>query len=565
MRPVKRLYLSGNEIPLVDSNLVLELSSGGRGFITAVTGEDYTGKLVRLDIGYPEMMYRWFTGYVERSQPAENGSVKLFVRELVGTLDRQVPCSFQHPTLRIVTDWLGGHSGLTFTLPSGVDYTDKPIAHFTHAGTGWQLLASLGRAFSIPDYVWYQLPDGNMFTGSYAHSLLAGKPVTIPQEFNQATAAGDSMTIPMVPTLRPGAMVNGQRITMVRLMNDDMLLTWTPLDAGGNPLSKPLIRRQMEKAFPELAGSLHVPRRAVVIAHSEPVSSGNIANEFRPRYAVDLQLQDADGNPVPDTPVYKAVPVPVPMAGHDSGQFQFPPVGTLVEVAFMDGRPDKPFIRQTLPDGTSLPSVKPGEQLQQQREGVASRVTVEGHMQRTTDQTIAESSMHREVKADTETRTITQRETTIHAGDITKVMGPAKLLAGAIQHGCTGDYAVGTQANYVAHVGQDATTEIGGNKSLTVTGNIDVQAAALSEKISGLRKTVAGGGQQIMGPTVHIGSEGINTLQMMLDTIDLLAELATTCASHSHPSTGTPTNAGAFTGTATKAGATRKKYQGIIA
>ena len=257
MRPVKRLYLSGNEIPLVDSNLVLELSSGGRGFITAVTGEDYTGKLVRLDIGYPEMMYRWFTGYVERSQPAENGSVKLFVRELVGTLDRQVPCSFQHPTLRIVTDWLGGHSGLTFTLPSGADYTDKPIAHFTHAGTGWQLLASLGRAFSIPDYVWYQLPDGNMFTGSYAHSLLAGKPVTIPQEFNQATAAGDSMTIPMVPTLRPGAMVNGQRITMVRLMNDDMLLTWTPLDASGNPLSKPLIRRQMEKAFPELAGCLH--------------------------------------------------------------------------------------------------------------------------------------------------------------------------------------------------------------------------------------------------------------------------------------------------------------------
>ncbi|HHP5906473.1 hypothetical protein E4179_22355 [Citrobacter freundii] len=565
MRPIKRLYLSGEEIPLVDSNLVLELSAGGRGFITAVTAEDYTGKLVRLDIGYPEMMYRWFTGYVERSQPAENGSVKLFVRELVGTLDRQVPCSFRHPTLRIITDWLGSHSGLMFTLPTGAGYTDKPIAHFTHAGTGWQLLASLGRAFSIPDYVWYQLPDGNMFTGSYAHSLLAGKPVVIPAEFNQATAAGDSMTIPMVPTLRPGAMVNGQRITMVRLMNDDMLLTWTPLDAGGKPVSKPLIQRQMEKAFPELAGGLHVPRRAVVIAHSEPVSSGNIANEFRPRYAVDLQLQDADGNPVPDTPVYKAVPVPVPMAGHDSGQFQFPPVGTLVEVAFMDGRPDKPFIRQTLPDGTSLPDVKPGEQLQQQREGVSSRVTVEGHMQRTTDQTIAETSMHREVKADTEQRTITQRDTVIHAADTTKVMGPAKLLAGAIQQASTGDYAIGTQANYVAHVGQNATTEIGGNQSVKVTGNINTEAAALTEKIAGLRKSVAAAGQQVMGPTVHIGSENVNALQMLLETIDLVKELATACASHTHPSTGTPTNATSFTGTATKAGDTRTKYQGIIA
>ncbi|EHT7754646.1 hypothetical protein KXR48_003383 [Escherichia coli] len=49
------------------------------------------------------------------------------------------------------------------------------------------------------------------------------------------------------------------------------------------------------------------------------------------------------------------------------------------------------------------------------------------------------------------------------------------------------------------------------------------------------------------------------------DTIDLLAELAQQCASHSHPSVGTPTNAGAFTRTATKAGQTRSKYQNIIA
>ncbi len=79
------------------------------------------------------------------------------------------------------------------------------------------------------------------------------------------------------------------------------------------------------------------------------------------------QLLDADGNPDNQTPVYSAVPLPVPMAGNDSGMFQFPPEGTLVEVAFTGGRPDKPFIRQTLPDGTSLPDIKPGEQLQQQR------------------------------------------------------------------------------------------------------------------------------------------------------------------------------------------------------
>ncbi|EEI2191351.1 phage tail sheath family protein, partial [Salmonella enterica] len=45
----------------------------------------------------------------------------------------------------------------------------------------------------------------------------------------------------------------------------------------------------------------------------------------------------------------------------------------------------------------------------------------------------------------------------------------------------------------------------------------------------------------------------------------LLAELAQQCASHSHPSVGTPTNAGAFNQTAVKAGQTRSKYQNIIA
>nr|MDQ9188226.1 hypothetical protein [Cronobacter sakazakii] len=46
MKPVKRLYLSTDEVHLVDVNMTLELNSCGRGFITAETDTDYTGKLV---------------------------------------------------------------------------------------------------------------------------------------------------------------------------------------------------------------------------------------------------------------------------------------------------------------------------------------------------------------------------------------------------------------------------------------------------------------------------------------------------------------------------------------
>ncbi|MDU7198330.1 hypothetical protein [Phytobacter diazotrophicus] len=565
MKPIKRLYLSTDEIHLSDVNIVLELSNCGRGFITAETDQDYTGKTVRLDVGYAGELLRWFTGYVERSQPAGRGFVRLFVRELAGVFDRAWPCSFQHPTLRDVAAWLTENSGITVTVPDA-SYSSTPIPHFTHSGTGFQLLNNLGKAFAVRDYVWYQLPDGSIYAGGAESALFAGRPVDIPHEFSQGNAAGNSMTIPLIQSLRPGVEVNGQRLTKVTLTNDTMDIAWTPRNKiTGEPLQKSPIQRQLESQFPELASGLHLPKMARVVAASEPVSSGNFADPFRPRYAVDVQLLDADGNPDKTTPVYSAVPLPVPMAGNDSGMFQFPPEGTLVEVGFTGGRPDKPFVRQTLPDGTSLPDVKPGEQLQQQREGVSHRVTQGGDWERQTDQAIRETSMSREVTADSEKRELVKRETTVKATDKTTVLGTSTLMAGAVQQVVTGDYAMAAGGKYLASIQGDAETEIDGRQSSRVVGNIDIETrGALTEKIAALRRSVAAG-QQVIGKTVHIGTEQTNALTMLLDTIDLLAELASQCASHTHSGTGAPVQSGAFTQTATKAGTTRGKYAAIIA
>ncbi len=93
--------------------------------------------------------------------------------------------------------------------------------------------------------------------------------------------------------------------------------------------------------------------------------------------------------------------------------FQFPPPGTLVEIGFTEGRQDKPFVRQIMAEGHNLPAVKPGEQLQQQRDGVSQRVTDAGDRERQTDQTIRENSMMREVTTDEEIRKVVVRETTV--------------------------------------------------------------------------------------------------------------------------------------------------------
>lgn len=556
MKPIKRLYLSTDEIHLADASLVLELNSCGRGFITAGTNQDYTGKLVRLDVGYTDLVLRWFTGYVERSQPAENGFQRLFVRELVGVFERLWPCSFQHPTLRDVASWLTEHSGLTFSVPDA-DYSDRPIPHFTHSGTGYQLLDNLGKAFGVTDYVWYQLPDGGVYVGGAEKALFADRPVDIPHEFNQGAAGGNSMTLPLVQSLRPGVELNGERVTKVHLQNETMAVTWTPRNrATGQALQKTPVQRQIESHYPELASGMHLPKFARVMNPVEAVKSGNFSDPFRPRYAVDVQLLDADGNPDKDTPVYSAVPLPVPMAGNDSGMFQFPPEGTLVEIAFTGGRPDKPFVRQTVPEGTSLPDIQPGEQLQQQRAEVSQRVTQAGDWVRQTDQTISETSMARMVKADTEQRELVSRETTINATDKVTVLGTSTLMAGAIQQVCTGDYSQAVN-NRVASIGGNDETDIAGSQTVT-TGK------DLIEKIGQIRKSVAAVQQQIIAPVVWIGSGAINVAQLMLDTLDVVKELAEQTASHTHSNTGTPTNAGAIRSTGAKADTLNGKYSPVI-
>lgn len=65
-----------------------------------------------------------------------------------------------------------------------------------------------------------------------------------------------------------------------------------------------------------------------------------------------------------------------------------------------------------------------------------------GYWERQTDHAIRETSMSREVKADTETRDLVSRETTVKATDRTTVIGTASLMAGAIQHVTTGNYSL---------------------------------------------------------------------------------------------------------------------------
>ncbi|KER04843.1 phage tail tape measure protein, TP901 family [Photorhabdus temperata subsp. temperata Meg1] len=127
--------------------------------------------------------------------------------------------------------------------------------------------------------------------GSGAHSMFAGKPVEIPNEFSQHQSAGNAMTIPMIPSLRLGVVINQHRLNKVNLNNENMVITWEAVNKlTGQSQTRTPMQRQIDAAYPELSAGLHLPKFARIEAHTENTVSGDISDPFRPRYAVDVQL-----------------------------------------------------------------------------------------------------------------------------------------------------------------------------------------------------------------------------------------------------------------------------------
>lgn len=560
MKPVRDLRIDGKPFSVVEENIVLRLNGAGTGFITINDTDDSTplrGKSVDLSIGYNDQPVRWFSGYVESDSRTGKGLRKLMVREAAAILQYPLNISMQHPTLKQVAKHIEDNTGLRVQLPDA-DYTTTPIPHMTHNGNGYQLIALLGRAFSIPDYVWYPSVDGIIYVGSFADCRFAKRPVQLPVEITKDDHGANGWTIQTIPVMRPGVVMNGRHINQVQLQGDSMIISWS--DGRQSP-----VQRQIETLYPELGNKTHLPRMGRVISPTENTTQGDLHDEFRPRYAVNVQPLDESGNPAKDTPVYNAVPIPVPMAGSESGLFQYPPAGTLVTLAHVDGRPDKPIITGTHASGQSLPDIKPGEQLQQQRAEVFQRVHTDGTWQRETDQAIREKSTDRTIENTTETRTSITRNVTVKANSTMTVLGTHKLMSGHIQHIADGDYAVAATKKLLQHADS---AELDVTKTWTTTAQNATHnvAQTLEEKIGQIKKSVAGQMQQIIAPQVWFGSSTINTLNLMLDLCDTVQQLAQLTAQHTHTNNGSsqPTNSGSISATASKAGDLKAKYSAVI-
>ncbi|WP_233090325.1 hypothetical protein [Vibrio sp. IB15] len=255
-----------------------------------------------------------------------------------------------------------------------------------------------------------------------------------------------------------------------------------------------------------------MPKFGRVEVVRDTATAGQVADPFRPRFAVDVQVFDENLNPNSNVPVYRSIPLPVHMSGHESGLLAYPLEGTLVEIAFAYGRNDRPIIRGVYGREYALPSIEPMEQLQQQREEVSHRIDVAGNTTQKTDQTQSQRAFEKLDQVERYRGEFGQHHILVDEHSIEEVVGKKLIEAlGAINIIAGDDIVLGSLGNM-----QTAT------------------AGELVETIGKVRKSIAADHQLLQSPKTWVGSKQENILMILSELMQVVKELADTLATHTH-------------------------------
>lgn len=288
------------------------------------------------------------------------------------------------------------------------------------------------------------------------------------------------------------------------------------------------IRRSVERQFPELTGGYYLPRFARVIAVADAPAGAGICDDFRPRYAVDIEVLGPDGEPDPLLPQLTGVPLPLPTGGEEMGIYAFPEEGTQVVVCFAYGLPNKPYIQTILPHGLSMPKVPKGDQVWQHSEAAQQRVDADGNWLRQTDGKIQDKAIEREVEAldnreqfQSHTRTVDDHSSESVGGVKTiEALGALKLLSG-------GSASLSAVDDLHLATGRDFNLVTSHKHNALIGGN-------MYEKIRGLRESASEISQRLTAPKNHIGSETVNIFKVLCEALEVISMMNVHIAQHTH-------------------------------
>ncbi len=325
------------------------------------------------------------------------------------------------------------------------------------------------------------------------------------------------------------------------------------------------IKRIVLRLFPELTAQYHLPKFGKVEAIREAPKTGNICDEYRPYYAVDVQIIDEHGQPDEQWPVLKDVPLSLPTAGHEMGQWAMPEAGTWVEIAFAFGSPNRPFIRCILPHGLGQPQVKRGEMRWQHNPASFQRADENGNWERMTDGIISDQSLDRFIDALKNTETYNNSKKSTFAND-SEIIGAIKkieaygamilLSGGRFDLGSLHDFNINCEAITTIisqgdiNTSSQAKTNISSVDSINISSNSDINSSTPTK-------------QTWKAPLTWMGSNTENIFGLVGEMMQLIIDLCAVLETHTHPSVGQINESGSVDNIKIQTASVKTRLDGI--
>ena len=306
----------------------------------------------------------------------------------------------------------------------------------------------------------------------------------------------------------------------------------------------PNLRKQIVREFPELAAGYHLPMMAEVVAVSDSPKRGGIHDNYRPRLAVDVVMITTDYK---QTDIkLDAVPVSQMGGGDERGFFAMPMAGTIVELAWLNGSPERPFVRSVIGDRQALPIMDADTMCWQQSEDVKQSVDASGNLQRLTDQIITDQTYHYEQLAALVIKSIGNELKRITENSIEDIDGLKQIEATVVNILSS----VTTNLVSLGSINQQAGEHITRSATKTIIDHAKENLEQSSDK-SILHKATKN--MEMIAAKVHLGTDTDNVLKLLSDFMQATSDgftalaLATvTCAAPGSTSS-VPINAAAFT------------------
>ncbi len=227
---LSRFLLVNNEpVSVIDEQITLNLNTPGSATFLINNNQTPVKKsaIISFNIQYnqQETAQRLFFGFVDKITDIDNTRQKLFCREFSAVLNEKLPLNLRHVSATDVLNEITSKTFLKFTLPEA-QYSHWRTANFYNLGNGYQAMDAIGRVFKIPDFIWQQQGFGMVYVGSWADSRWKNKNIELPQNWFDKQTANNSAVMPAVPALRPGAVVNNNRIKQLVFSKNKMTISW---------------------------------------------------------------------------------------------------------------------------------------------------------------------------------------------------------------------------------------------------------------------------------------------------------------------------------------------------